>query len=134
MDSDKIKGMLWGVTVGDALGYPYEFKRVTPKSIYDGYIPNVEHTISFQYGRTKTIEIGSVSDDTEMTIALFNTLKSNNMKYDKDKVILSYMEWANSKPPGIGKNTGDLLKGVKTLKGYENRLEKKERSIFFYAK
>lgn len=119
---DKIKGMIYGVSLGDALGLPYEFYTITPKIPYTGKIYNQKLTIQFQFVSLE-IPPASFTDDTEMSIVLLKHLIQNNLKIQKDKLILEYMNWANIAKM-LGKNTRALLKGIKTLKGYNNRISK----------
>ena len=67
---------------------------------------------------------GSVSDDTEMTLALAWTIMAST-GYDQDKATLGYMQWVNSGCPFLGHNTRDLFLGIKTTAGYEARRAKK---------
>lgn len=121
MNQNQIKGMMIGLALGDALGAPHEFKR------------NVEYTgklytgaqLKFQFQPLITFEIGQITDDTEMTLALSRQIIKDR-KYIEDNVILAYMKWANSKIKGIGKNTSALFRGIKTLKGFRNRYEKRK--------
>jgi ADP-ribosyl-[dinitrogen reductase] hydrolase len=63
---------------------------------------------------------GSITDDTEMTLALLYSIL-DNQKYDRDSVIINYLNWANLQGTPLGKNTRALMKGVKTIKGFESR-------------
>jgi ADP-ribosyl-[dinitrogen reductase] hydrolase len=121
-DSNKLLGMFYGVALGDALGVPTEFYRITPKMIYSPYINEIPFEIKFQFASIK-VPARSVSDDTEMTIALLESIVSNNFNYNKDDVIKYYMKFANTCFM-LGKNTRKLFKGIKTLNGYENRFNK----------
>jgi ADP-ribosylglycohydrolase len=58
-----------------------------------------------------------------MTIALLKSIISNNLKYDKEDVITSYMSFANTCFM-LGRNTRKLFKGIKTINGYNNRFNK----------
>jgi ADP-ribosyl-[dinitrogen reductase] hydrolase len=120
---DKIIGMFYGVALGDALGLPYEFKRISPKIEYSRYINKVPFAIQFRFAAI-SVKSCSVSDDTEMTLALLKSIYKHE-KYDKIDVILSYENFANNTNM-LGKNTRKLFKGVKTLKGYQNRFLKLE--------
>lgn len=122
---DKIEGMLAAHAVGDAIGAPHEFKY--SKYSYTGKIQYPAEMRS-QYQPTKISAIGQVTDDTEMSFALITSLIENNGKWNYSDVVLSYMKWANSKPIGMGKNTRSLLCGVKTVKGYEKRIQKMKNS------
>jgi ADP-ribosylglycohydrolase len=129
---DKIKGMFIGGALGDALGAPHEFFRYKsikgieyPEFKYTGKLEYpIERFNRFKQKFEKLGEIGTVTDDTEMTWVLVNHLILNNGKFDEDKLILSYLKWANSRGKFMGKNTRSLFKGIKTIKGYKNRYEK----------
>lgn len=58
-----------------------------------------------------------------MTLALLHSLITNR-GYKRDEIIKAYMEWANSGGWCIGKNTAKIFKGVRTLSGYNNRIQK----------
>ena len=121
MNKDKFIGALYGVAVGDALGAPYEFRRVTPKLPYDGILVDEDVYAKFQYS-TIHIKPHTVTDDTEMTLTLLSSILEKG-KYDRDDVILRYLEWASAST-FMGRNTRMLMKGVKTIKGFEARREK----------
>jgi len=118
---NRIRGMLIGAFLGDALGAPHEFKC----SANVPYTGKLEHrtfmTTRFQ-GR-KELEIGQVTDDSEMMLALLRTIIADQ-QYDENHITLAYMEWANSGGWMMGKNTRSLFKGIKTIRGYHNRLKK----------
>lgn len=119
---DKIRGMLIGVILGDALGVPHEFRyqRNVP---YTGKLEHKPYLI-FRYQGTLNLAVGQYSDDGEMTLTLARSLAANK-GYDVDNTLQRYIMWANSGTPLMGKNTRELLKGIKTLKGYQNRYTKK---------
>ena len=118
---DKVRGMFMGAFLGDALGAPHEF-RCCAKIPYTGILEHKAfHTSKFQGKQELTI--GQITDDSEMTLSLLRTLIKDG-KYIKDNVILSYLQWANSGGWMMGKNTRNLLKGVKTLRGYQGRMKK----------
>ena len=119
MDTDKIKGILIGLALGDALGAPHEFKY--QKDVYTGKLIYEVRLFNRFHGET-IFNVGSVTDDTEMTFALLRQIIKDG-DYVKDNVILAYEEWANHGKM-LGKNTRALFKGVKTVKGYQNRYEK----------
>lgn len=122
---DSIKGMFYGVAVGDTLGIPFEFYRgTTPKLEYDGLITRETISIQWQFATT-TIDPGQVSDDTEMTIALIQSIVEAG-KYDRDTTIMQYLSFVNTPNSMIGKNTRELMKGVKTIQGYQKRWDKVE--------
>lgn len=118
LNYDKIVGMLTGLAIGDALGAPFEFRNVEPKSTYDGILKDVNHTIKFRFSST-TLVASSITDDTEMTLTLLKSILEKGM-YDKNHTILMYLDWAQ-KSKFMGKNTRALFKNIKTIKGYEKR-------------
>lgn len=119
MSMDKLRGAILGLSTGDALGASYELRNAFPLSDYNG---NIYQPIKWQ-PRYKPVEysvIGSVTDDTTMTIALYWSI-IKNQNWVRDDVIKSYMDWANSGIKYLGKNTRALLHGIKTIKGYNDR-------------
>ena len=119
MNADKIKGILLGVALGDALGAPHEFhyqkNEYTGELIYEVKLFNRFHGESI-------FPIGSVTDDTQMTLTLANQIIKDK-GYNRDNIILAYEKWAATGKM-MGKNTRALFKGVKTVKGYQNRYDK----------
>ena len=117
---DKISGMFMGGAIGDALGAPHEF-RYHKSNEYTGLL---HHNFKFlaRYQPVRHAVAGQTTDDTEMTLALANSL-IDNKGYDKNGAILSYEKWAND-AKFLGVNTRLLFKGVKTVKGYESRYGK----------
>lgn len=123
---DKILGGLYGVFIGDALGAPHEFRNITPKTEYTGLLLDIPVTINFRF-TSLTLQPGSVTDDSEMTIQLLKSILENK-GYDEDKTIKKYLEWANMKNTPLGKNTRNLMKGVTTVRGFRNRQDKTDTS------
>lgn len=122
MNPDKIKGVLLGVALGDALGAPHEFK----------YTSNLRYTGKLEYhvkmfNRFKKEEtvypIGSITDDTYMTITLAKQLIVDN-GFNEDNIILAYEKFT-TQCKMLGTNTRELFKGVTTVKGFRNRHAKK---------
>lgn len=118
---DKIRGMFIGAFLGDGLGYPHEHK-CNKSLIFTGLLEHKPFYIS-QYQGRKEYPIGAISDDSDMVLALLRQIILDK-GYNKDNVTLAYLRWANNGNPPMGKNTRALLKGVKTLKGYQKRIDK----------
>lgn len=118
---DRIGGMFMGVFLGDALGHPHEF-RCNANVPYTCLLQHKAFRTSRFQGRVE-YQIGQVSDDSEMTLALLHTL-IRDKQYIKDNVLLAYLNWANSDAKSMGKNTRELLKGVTTIRGYTARFNK----------
>jgi ADP-ribosyl-[dinitrogen reductase] hydrolase len=118
---DRIRGMFMGAFLGDALGTPHELHRNAGIK-YTGILEHVTVSVTRFQGK-REIAIGQISDDSEMTLALIRRLIQDR-GYVKENVIKAYMEWANSGCWMMGTNTRKLLQGVKTIKGYQGRLQK----------
>lgn len=117
----KIRAMILGGALGDALGAPHEFRY--QKKNYDGNL-NKPIVIQNRWQGTKTSAVGQTTDDTEMTLCLWRSILDLG-KYSADNTLTRYMTWANT--PGtwaMGRNTRALFQGVKTKKGYESRFNK----------
>lgn len=67
-----IKDMLYGIAIGDAVGVPYEFEKRGNFNCDD----------MIGYG-THLQPIGTWSDDTSLTLCLAETMKKNDINYDK---------------------------------------------------
>ena len=107
---DRLLGCLWGAALGDALGAPYEFRY--GRMPYKDQITNESTSLS----------LGQVTDDTEMMLALAQSLREND-KYVRESAIRAYCDWATSDVPDIGANTRSLFlhpKGhLDQVKAYE---------------
>lgn len=116
---DKLKGIMYGLVIGDSLGVPHEFKS-QKKNVYTGLL-YIEPKFIFRYVQ-RTDVIGQYSDDTEMTLCNLRSIVENK-KYCAEKVVLYYQRWANTSR-AMGTNTKLLFHGVKTYKGYQKRFIK----------
>jgi ADP-ribosylglycohydrolase len=122
----KTSSMFLGHFLGDALGLPYEWKRST--ALYSNKLDSQMRRVGM-YGRVTELEVGQVSDDSEMTIILANHLFKNNFYIQKEALVLEYIEWANHPTCfGMGKNTRQLFKGIKTYNGYLKRMSLNEKT------
>ena len=119
---DRIRGLFAAFFLGDVLGSPHEF-RCNRKLIYSGKVEHEAFLVTRFQGK-KTLSVGQVTDDSEMTLALLRYLAEHNFEYRGEEVLKAYLDWANSGGWMLGKNTRALLKGVKTVKGYEKRMAK----------
>ncbi|KAF8609101.1 ADP-ribosylglycohydrolase [Ceratobasidium sp. AG-I] len=84
----RIKGSLWGLPVGDALGAPYEFKR------RGSYQPTKEMEIceTFEY-EGKPLAAGSWTDDTSMQLCLAVSLSNTAGQLDWVDVARRWVSW-----------------------------------------
>ncbi len=125
---DKIKGMIVGVFLGDALGAQVEL-RSCKDNVYTGKLDcKVRRYNRFTKEET-FVPIGAVTDDSEKNITLTRAIL-NNKSYDKEYVITKYLEWAASGCKCLGNNTRKLLgsskinKPVTLNRGYYPRIKK----------
>lgn len=116
----RLRGMLHGVALGDALGAPWEFLT---RDNGAGFAPPVDHFPEPDAGATLLPckwgpyhghgAVGQVTDDTEMTIALADALVAGPVHNWADRAVENYILWANSGGRMIGRNTGALFRGIK---------------------
>ena len=124
---DKTKGMFAGLFVGDALGAPHEF--TSSKNIYTGkiYLPLVSKN-GQRYGiRNKIFPIGTVTDDSEMSLVLANSLIDEG-KYIKKMIVHQYIEWAHTTSM-IGRNTRFLFKERLSYQSWFNRIKQVDENV-----
>lgn len=116
---EAIRNTIIGGAIGDALGAPHELKHKVPLSQYTGRL-EYETRVNVMFRDPAILPVGSVTDDTQMTIYLMKCLLDNN-GYDRNKMILSYIDFANTYPTCLGKNTRALFRNIKTIKGFDSR-------------
>jgi len=116
MNFDKLKGTIVAVALGDA----HEFRH--NKAEYTG---KLEHNVVLfnRFQGESVYPVGSITDDTQMTMIILNHIV-NNKGYYPEKIVLEYEKWATTAKM-MGKNTRELFKGVTTHKGYTSRYNKK---------
>lgn len=119
LDPGCARGMVLGHALGDALGAPHEFSYGTPLRAYTGRLAHPWVCQGRYHGRRVGV-IGQTTDDTEMAAALLQTV-ATPAGYCPDGAARAYIAWAQTKPPGMGRNTRALFSGIKTLKGYKER-------------
>lgn len=119
-EKDRVHGATIGHAWGDAAGAPFEFYRSKRKLIYHDKIEYEPEIPSRWLGWRQGV-VGQVTDDSEMTRVLLNHLKVTSGHYERDRMILGYEQWSNSKPVGQGKNTAALFRGISTVAGFEKR-------------
>jgi ADP-ribosyl-[dinitrogen reductase] hydrolase len=128
-DKDKIKGLLVGAMLGDALGAPHEMHRYIKACgqnyVYTGKLEFQTCVFNrFRKPNKRFLSVGQITDDSEMMITITRSLIRNS-GYNEEDMIKSYLNWANNKNTwAMGKNTRKLFKGIKTVKGYDNRFNK----------
>lgn len=96
---DRLRGVVVGAAVGDALGMPLEFGSAAP----------VERLIRTM--RPGRLPAGSFTDDTEMALALAESLL-HNFDLDPDDLAGRFVNWYRSGPPDVGIHTAAVLQRI----------------------
>lgn len=104
---NKIKGSLIGGAIGDALGYPIEFKR------------NIKERQVTRYVNDK----GIISDDTQMTLFTANGLLWRETRLSlrgiamspTDAIYLSYLDWLETQTGKVNNSSISWIKNLKEL-------------------
>jgi ADP-ribosylglycohydrolase len=130
---DKIKGMFAGHHLGDALGAPYEFYKWNRNTIYTDKLEirpyRQRDPRHFSKDERHLYQpVGTVTDDTQMTIALMKSIIKNKGIYNWEDAVISYSNWTHSGALDIGTNTRFLFTN-KTVKGYQSRVSKRDKEI-----
>ena len=92
---DKIKGGLFGLAIGDALGGTTEF--MTKEEIKEKY-GSVNEIIGGGYWGLKP---GETTDDTAMTVAVALGIMANS-NHPIEEIGKRFLRWQNSDPKDIG--------------------------------
>ena len=92
---DKIRGALYGVAVGDALGAPLEFMSAEDIEKRHG---RVHEMIG---GGWLNVKPGEVTDDTQMTICVAKGILKNP-DYPFEEIGEEFIKWYYSRPKDIG--------------------------------
>ncbi|KAH7344613.1 ADP-ribosylation/Crystallin J1 [Rhizoctonia solani] len=84
----RIKGSLWGLAVGDALGAPYEFRH------RGAYMPSKDMVTCTTFShKGKPLPAGSWTDDTSMQLCLAVSLSSTGGKLDWVDAARRWVSW-----------------------------------------
>jgi ADP-ribosylglycohydrolase len=111
---DKIKGVIYGQAIGDALGLGAEFLTKNQVSqFYAGGLRSYDQII--QDGHRSRWEKGEWTDDTEQMICIFDTILSKQSVDVKD-IAKNLHLWANNGGRGIGNTIYAVLSDEDFLK------------------
>jgi ADP-ribosyl-[dinitrogen reductase] hydrolase len=97
--ADRLRGVAVGAAVGDALGMPLEFKPPLPAN---------RLVRAMQPGR---LPAGSFTDDTEMALALADSLL-DRATLDGADLARRFVAWYEERPPDIGIHTATVLREI----------------------
>ena len=108
---DRLRGIAVGAAVGDAMGMPLEFQPPRPAfnlltEMIDGAIP-----------------AGSFTDDTEMALALAESLQFVN-PLDGHDLAGRFTAWYQCNPPDVGVNTSRVLRLITQGVSWEEAAQK----------
>ena len=108
MIKDKIKGVLFGQTIGDALGLGTEFMT---KEEVNRYYPNdlTDYNQIIQDPHRSRWRKGDWTDDTDMMLCIARAIIDDRGKVNPLTVAQKFKEWFNGEPMGIGSNTYKVL-------------------------
>ncbi len=120
MEFNNFRGMVYGGALGDALGAPHEFRYSKP--VYNGKLC---FKSEIRNRGTVYLNVGQVTDDTEMSMCIANMLIKNDGIYNIEDTINEYIRWVNSGTHTMGRNTRQLFYGIKTMSGYLRRYDAK---------
>jgi ADP-ribosyl-[dinitrogen reductase] hydrolase len=99
--ADRAAGSVLGLALGDALGAPFEFRRVHQ-------IPDPLPAFELPWGDRPP---GSTTDDTAMARNLVRSLVERD-GFDPDDLVARHLEWFRSDPPDVGSQTRRVLRRV----------------------
>ena len=108
----KIKGLVFGAAIGDALGFISEFKN---RDKLEKYIEELKNNkLSTLTHRTYPIDYpyGQYSDDTQFSLLLIKNILDHNDLKPKEYFNLLKSEFQKNNLVGIGSNTRKLLSDV----------------------
>jgi ADP-ribosyl-[dinitrogen reductase] hydrolase len=110
---DRYRGVLLGLACGDALGGPIEF--MSREDIAAQYPGGLREFIG---GGWLSLEPGEITDDTQMTLALANSL-AEHPSLKMDDLVARFLAWSAGKPKDIGLTTRAALNALEAGASWE---------------
>jgi len=108
MNKDKIRGVLYGVAVGDALGSHFEGWRAKDINRLFGTVSEMQDLESSIWAS------GEYTDDTELTLATAKAYKSG--KFNVDDAAEAMVKWMQTNAKGIGILTNRALSYISSCR------------------
>lgn len=105
MELDRVRGVLVGLALGDALGAPVEFD--SPARIGD----HREELFELPGGGGFDWEPGEFTDDTQMALVLARHLDTLGGAIDQDELVLDFVAWMDG-AKDVGVQTSKVLQAV----------------------
>lgn len=104
----RARGVALGAAVGDALGMPLEFERPRP----------VERLVRDM--RSGRLPAGAFTDDTEMALALAETLLARPGKgLDANLLAAAFVDWYRRGPKDVGLQTSSMISAIQSGQTWE---------------
>ena len=104
---DKIKGVMYGQAIGDALGLGTEF--MDDKEMAQKYPNGLKHYSDiYQDAHRSRWRVGEWTDDTDMMLCIANALIEDK-EVDLSHIARNFKQWAEGEPMGIGQHTYKVL-------------------------
>ncbi len=123
------RGCMMGLMCGDALGAPVEFHSPSDVcSLYPGGIT----TMIGGWGTTEHRNIGDITDDSEMAIALLRSLL-NEQGFNTLAARAQYIDWLSTDPEDVGTTTNTALNGSYNADSQANGALMRVAPIALYA-
>ena len=104
-DIDRIRGALFGVAVGDALGAPVEFMSADDIARKHGRVTTMLG------GGWLNVEPGEVTDDTQMSLCVAEGIVAMPLA-PVEEVGLRFIDWYNTKPKDIGRTCQSSIRNA----------------------
>jgi ADP-ribosyl-[dinitrogen reductase] hydrolase len=111
---DRARGCAVGAAVGDALGMPLEFG---PRQPAERLVRDM---------RAGRIPAGSFTDDTEMALALAESLLAH-CPLDADDLARRFVAWHQAGPDDVGIHTSTVLSGIAAGRPWQEVVEAAQR-------
>ena len=114
---DKVRGIVFGVALGDALGGPLEFMNQSAILSKYGLVDDMVG------GGWLDLEPGETTDDTAMTISVIKGVL-DNWGSPISKIGEQFISWFDTKPKDIGITTKHALESFKAIGNWQLAMEK----------
>jgi ADP-ribosyl-[dinitrogen reductase] hydrolase len=101
--SDRFRGVILGLAVGDALGGPLEFQ---PARSPDNYVTDMIG------GGWQQLAPGEWTDDTQLALCILDSLLARKV-FDPDDIAHRFVKWMESGPKDIGIATQRVLSSIR---------------------
>ncbi len=127
---DRIKGVIYGQAIGDALGLGTEFLEL---DVVHSYYPYPEGLTRYDQfvpdSHRRRWKSGSWTDDTDMMLAIADAILEDEAIVPRT-IARNFKRWFNGYPLGIGRNTYNVL----SIGDYEENPERAAQIVWELSK